>query len=52
MNKLQKEEMKKIKGGGMSATMVNAVMRAVATMFNIGQAVGSAIRRTISGSYC
>lgn len=53
MNKLKKEEMMKIKGGaGISSAMLNALMRAVSVMFSIGQAVGSAIRRTSSKNYC
>ena len=52
MNKLQKEELKKVKGGNASATMINAVIRTVSTMFSIGQAIGSAIRRAVRGSYC
>ena len=53
MNKLKKEEMKKIKGGaGVTAAMINAVIRTVSTMFGIGQAIGSAVRRAVRGSYC
>ncbi len=53
MKKLQKDDMKKIKGGaGFTATMLNAFVRTVSTMFSVGQAVGSAIRRAINGSYC
>ena len=53
MKKLKKEEMKKIKGGaGMTPTLLNALARAVSTMFTIGQAVGSAVRRAVRGSYC
>lgn len=53
MKKLKYEEMKKIKGGaGVTATMINAVIRTVSTMFAMGQAIGSAIRRAVRGSYC
>jgi site-specific DNA-methyltransferase (adenine-specific) len=53
IKKLKKEEMMKIKGGaGISSAMLNALMRAVSVMFSIGQAVGSAIRRTSSKNYC
>ena len=53
MNELKKEEMEKIKGGaGVTATMLNAVIRTVSTMFTMGQAIGSAIRRAVRGSYC
>ncbi|MCI6266275.1 MAG: hypothetical protein MR598_05455 [Erysipelotrichaceae bacterium] len=53
MQKLKKEEMFTIKGGaGFSSAMLNAMMRTVSVMFSIGQAVGSAIRRAVNGSYC
>ncbi len=51
MTELKKEEMLQIKGG-FSSALLNAVMRTVSVMFNIGQAVGSAIRRSVSGRYC
>lgn len=50
---LKKEEMTKIKGGAdLSSVMLNALMRTVSVMFNIGQAVGSAIRRVTGKNYC
>lgn len=53
MNKLKKEELLEVKGGaGFSSTLLNAMMRTVSVMFSIGQAVGSAIRRAVNGSYC
>ncbi len=52
MKKLKTNELQDIKGGAVSSTMINAVMRAVSVMFSIGQAVGSAIRRTVGHNYC
>ena len=53
MIKLKKEEMYQVKGGtSLSSAMLNALMRTISVMFSIGQAVGSAIRRTINGTYC
>lgn len=53
MNKLNKNEMYKIKGGAdISSAMLNALMRAITGMFSIGQAVGSAIRRVTGKNYC
>ena len=52
MIELKKEQMYKIKGGGLSSTMLNALMRTVSVMFSVGQAVGSAIRRTKTKNYC
>ena len=53
MKKLDNRELIKVKGGaGVTAAMINAVIRTVSTMFTIGQAIGSAIRRTVRGNYC
>ena len=53
MEQVKKEKMFKIKGGaGFSSGMLNALMRTVSVMFSIGQAVGTAIRRAVNGSYC
>ncbi len=53
MKKLKYEEMRKVKGGaGLTSTMLNAIIRGVSVMFTVGQAVGSAIRRAVYGSFC
>ena len=53
MRKLKNEEMRKIDGGaGVTAAMLNAIIRTVSTMFSVGQAIGSAIRRATGGNYC
>ena len=54
MEQMKKEELQKIKGGAAAFTsaMLNALMRTVSVMFSIGQAVGSAIRRSINSNYC
>ena len=53
MKKLRNEEMKKIKGGaGITSQMLNAIVKTVSIIFAIGQAVGSAIRRTTTKNYC
>ncbi len=51
MKRINNEDMKKIKGG-FSSSMLNAIMRTASFMYNIGQAIGSAIRRTTSRNYC
>ena len=52
MNILNKEEMLEIKGGAsISSAMLNALMRTVSVMFSLGQAVGSAIRRSLGKNY-
>ena len=52
MQKLTESESLKIKGGSLNSTMLNAIARTVSTLFSIGQAVGSAIRRTWTKNYC
>ena len=53
MEKINNEEMMKINGGaGVTASMLNAVIRTVSTMFTVGQAIGSAVRRAVTGNYC
>ena len=53
MIELKNEEMLSVKGGAsFSSAMLNAMMRTVSVMFSLGQAVGSAIRRSINGGFC
>ena len=53
MRELKKEEMIKIEGGAsISATMLGAIYKIVETIYNIGDALGSSIRRTIEGKKC
>ena len=42
-----------VKGGaGLNSSMLNALIRTISTLYSIGQAVGSALRRTRTGKYC
>ena len=52
MEKLNSQELITVKGGALSSSMLNAIARTISTLFNVGQAVGSAIRRAMSRSYC
>lgn len=49
---LSKEELLKIRGGGLTTTMVNAISRSIDTFLDFGKAIGSAIRRITSGKLC
>ena len=50
---LNNKELMNIEGGaGFSATLLNAASRAISTLMELGRNLGSAIRRTISGSIC
>lgn len=45
-------EMIKVSGGGISSQLLNAISKAVSTIYSFGQGVGSAIRRVTSGVFC
>ena len=49
---LSKQELFNIKGGAITATMINALSRAVAALWEIGRAVGSTLRRIFSKDFC
>ena len=52
MKKLEKEEMMKINGGAITASFLTAFARSLSTIMNVGQTLGSSIRRLFAGSYC
>ncbi len=53
MVELRKEELLDVVGGAtISATLINAVTRAITVIIDLGKSLGSAIRRTISGNVC
>ena len=49
---LKDYELTEIMGGGISATLINAFARAITTTINLGQIIGSAIRRATGKNYC
>ena len=52
MEKLNKEQLLKITGGGISATLLNALARGIDVFLDVGRSIGSAVRRIISGNKC
>lgn len=46
------EELITVRGGGITATLLNSVSRLVETILNLGQIVGSSIRRSVSKKAC
>ncbi len=52
MRELQKEELKQIYGGAISATLFNAFVRGVNTFLEVGRSLGSAVRRIFSKNVC
>ena len=52
MTKLNKEQLLNVTGGGISATLLNAIVRGVNVFLEVGRSVGSAIRRLLKGHKC
>ena len=44
--------MKEISGGAITSAMINALNKAINTIYELGKATGSALRRIIKKSYC
>ena len=49
---LTSEELVLVRGGGITATLLNSISRFMDTVFSLGQTVGSSIRRLVSGKVC
>jgi len=49
---LTNEELLKINGGGISATLLNSLSRFMDTLYSLGQTVGSTLRRLVSKKVC
>lgn len=49
---LNKQELNQISGGGITSAMLNAISKAVSTIYDLGKSTGSAIRRLVSKQYC
>lgn len=52
MQQIKDKELKSIYGGGISAAMINAIVRGATLLFEMGRSLGSAIKRGISRNYC
>lgn len=49
---LSKEELLKISGGEVSASLINAIARGISVFLDLGRTIGAAIRRATSGKTC
>jgi len=49
---LNKEKMKQINGGAITSAMINAISKAINTLYELGRQTGSAIRRILKKSHC
>lgn len=49
---LKKIELEKVTGGGIASSMINAITKAVNTVYNLGRQTGSSFRRIVAKNYC
>ncbi len=52
VKELTENEMLKINGGTIGSQIINAVVKAIETIYNLGRELGSGIRRISGGKYC
>ena len=52
MMELKQEQLKNINGGAITSAMLNAISKAVNTLYELGRQTGSALRRLVKNSYC
>ena len=50
--KLNRDELLNVYGGTISATLINAIVKGFSVIVDLGKALGSAIRRAVSGKTC
>lgn len=46
------KELINIVGGGISATLFNAISRAASTLLDLGRSIGTSIRMLVTGKRC
>ncbi len=49
---LKKDELMNITGGSLTAAFINALSKAIKTIYELGKETGSSIRRLIEETYC
>ena len=52
MKKLTEEQLKQIEGGSISGTLINALVRGINSILDLGRSLGSAIRRITGNNIC
>lgn len=50
--KLKDQELMFIAGGAINSQLINAFVRLISSVLEIGQMIGSSIRRIVSKNYC
>ena len=49
---LKQEQLKNISGGTITSAMINAISKAVNTIYELGRQTGSALKRLIKNKHC
>jgi len=49
---LNREDMMFIVGGAVTPTWINAISKAINTLYELGRQTGSAVRRLVNGKIC
>lgn len=49
---IKEEELKNINGGGLTGTMLSAILRGINSIADLGRSLGTAIRRIQTGRLC
>lgn len=49
---LSKDKMQQVDGGAITSAMLNAISKAINTLYELGKHTGSAVRRLIKKTYC
>ena len=52
VTELKDYEMESINGGGITSSTINAITKAINTIYELGRQFGSSFRRLINGKYC
>lgn len=52
MKELTKQELLSITGGAISGTLINAFVRGINSILELGRSLGTAIRRIQLGNFC
>ena len=50
--KLNNDELLKITGGSLSSTLINSVVKGISLLIDLGQSLGSTIRRISANKVC
>ncbi len=52
MKTLSKQELLEISGGAISGSLINALIRGIGTILDLGRSLGTAIRRIQTKQFC